>query len=58
MMATPSQIHRRPHRQVYIYIYIAGLQPQIPHDFARQPSGRFSQTLSPSYTSHVTAAAT
>jgi hypothetical protein len=37
---------------------IAGLHPQSPSHFARQPSARVSQSLRPSYLSHVTAAAT
>ena len=35
----------------------AGLHPQSPRHFAWQPSKRFSQTLRPSYLSHVFAAA-
>jgi len=37
---------------------IVGLHPQSPRHFARQPSTRVSQTLRPSYLSHMTAAAT
>jgi hypothetical protein len=37
---------------------IAGLHPQSPYQFTGQPSARVSQTLRPSYLSHVIAAAT
>ena len=46
------------YRKTDIYIYIAGLHPRSPCHFAWQPSARVSQTLPPSYPSHVTAAAT
>jgi len=37
---------------------ISGLHPQSPRHFAPQPSARVSQTLRPSYLSHVISAAT
>jgi len=36
---------------------IAGLRPQRPRHFARQPSVRVPQNLRPSYLSHMIAAA-
>jgi len=40
------------------YKNIAGLFPQTPSHFTRQPSASVSQTLRPSYFSHMIAAAT
>ena len=41
-----------------ITLFIAGLLPQSPRNFARQHSARVSHTLQSSYLSHVITAAT